>query len=306
MTKQTKLLIIIGAAVLLILAAGGIFLHLERSRFTKERADFAALEKERMEEELEQLQADYGVQMDKIQDEMSYGEQFMHLSSDSLMVQLSRERARVERLADELRQTKATDNKRIKELSSEITSLRKVLRSYIVQVDSLQQLNASLRRENEEIRTQYVASEQKANQLKAEKGKLSEQVTRAARLEATQLSCATLDRHGKTTRRINRIATLRFDLIIGKNITAEPGARRIYMRILNPYDQPIAGPQGEQFKFEGTTLTATASREIEYGGETLPVSLFWNVNETLLEGRYRVDFFSDGAIIGQISFTLGK
>lgn len=306
MSKQTRWLWGLGATLVLLVVAFGVIIRQQKVHYERQLTESVQLQKERMQEELEQLQADYGVQIAKMHGGKGYGERSIEISSDSLLAQLSREKARAEWLANELRTTKVTDNKRISALNAEITSLRKVLRSYIIQTDSLLQLNASLQQENAEVRSRYEASEEKADRLSAEKGELTARVTRAARLEASQISYAVLDKRGKKTRNINRISTLRFDLVLAKNVTAEPGARRIYLRIMNPSGQPMPSSSKERFSFENTTLESSASREVEYGGEALPVTLFWSVSETLLPGSYRADFFCDGAIIGQISFTLGK
>lgn len=43
---------------------------------------------------------------------------------------------------------------------------------------------------------------------------------------------------------------------------------------------------------------------VEYDGEELPVTMYWNIEEFLSPGTYRVDIFADGNLIGRKSFTL--
>ena len=45
-------------------------------------------------------------------------------------------------------------------------------------------------------------------------------------------------------------------------------------------------------------------KTIEYGGQEIPVTLYWNVNQALMEGTYNVSIFADGNMIGSRSFTL--
>ena len=143
MSKQTRWLWGLGVTVALLVVAFGVIIRQQKVHYERQLTESVQLQKERMQEELEQLQADYGVQIAKMHGGKGYGEQSIEISSDSLLAQLSREKARAEWLANELRTTKVTDNKRISALNAEITSLRKVLRSYIIQTDSLLQLNAS-------------------------------------------------------------------------------------------------------------------------------------------------------------------
>lgn len=43
---------------------------------------------------------------------------------------------------------------------------------------------------------------------------------------------------------------------------------------------------------------------IEYDGEEYPVTMYWDIEEFLSPGTYRVDIFIDGNHIGKKSFTL--
>ena len=147
------------------------------------------------------------------------------------------------------------------------------------------------------------ATEAESRRLAGEKNPLTAQVARAARLEAQGLRTATLDKRGRATQRIEKIQSIKIEGTIARNVTAQPGRRLLYLRILNPNDQPLAG-DGAAFSYEGSTLHSSASKEIEYGGEDLPFVLYWNVAETLLVGTYRVELFADGSLVGRTSFTL--
>ncbi len=302
--KNIKLLLIVTAVMALLLSIGGYLLQRERKQLQTEKEAFVALEKSKMEDELTELQAEYGIQVEKIRTGSGYGEQYMHLSSDSLLEQLGTERAKIERLSEELRAVKAADAKRIGELSKEVQTLRKVLKSYVSQVDSLQRLNTQLTEENRQVKSNMETVRAEAERLRSEKSTLTHQVARAARLEARNIRCVTLDKRGKKSSRIDRIETVQIDLTIAKNITATPGGRTIYARILNPNDQPVASSNGAIFSYEGSQLQATLSKSVEYGGEELPITLYWNINETLLNGTYRIHLFADGEMIGSTSLTL--
>lgn len=296
-------IIIVGAAVLLLLLVGGYLLYQERERLVEEKEAFVALEKSKMEDELTELQAEYGLQVEKIRTGSGYGEQYMNLSSDSLLEQLGSQRAKIERLSEELKAVKAADAKRIGELSREVQTLRKVLKTYVSQVDSLQRLNTQLTEENRKVKSNMASVQAEAARLRTEKTTLTDQVARAARLEARDIRCLSLDKRGKKTRRIDRIQTVQIDLTIAKNITATPGGRTIYVRILNPNDQPVLS-NGATFQYEGAILQSTIAKAVEYGGEDLSVTLYWNINETLLSGTYRLHFFADGEMIGSTSLVL--
>ena len=306
LTSKQKKLLIVAAFVVVVFLLGLLFFSLlsrERRHLDKGKKELVEMERAKMQEELSILQEEFGIQAQKIRGASGYGENRLHIVSDSLLDQLGEAQAKINRLTEELCAVKDTDAKRINELSQEITSLRKVLRSYVEQIDSLQRINTELREENQKMSDHIEATEAESRRLAGEKNSLTAQVARAARLEAQGLRTATLDKRGRTTQRIEKIQSIKIEGTIARNVTAQPGRRILYLRILNPNDQALAG-DGAAFSYEGSTLHSSASKEIEYGGEDLPFVLYWNVAETLLVGTYRVELFADGSLVGRTSFTL--
>ena len=56
--------------------------------------------------------------------------------------------------------------------------------------------------------------------------------------------------------------------------------------------------------FEGKDINYSMKKVIEYEGEELPVTMYWDIEEFLSPGDYRVDIFADGNLIGRKKFTL--
>lgn len=302
--KNLRLIALLITIAIVAVVGSLVYVASQKRSIQQVRTEIAQLEKERMEQELLQLQEEYGVQVEKLRQGTGYGEQYMHLSSDSLLEELGQEKARVAQLTEELRLTKASDAKKIQKLSGEVASLRKVLRSYVRQVDSLQTINTQLRQENETVKRDYQEASRKVGLLNQEKEELTEKMSLAAQLDLKDVHCTPLDKRGRATKRINRVTHLRFDFTIVRNVSAEVGLRKIYVRLLNPNNMPIVTPSAGEFEYEGTLLQATASKQIEYGGEDLAETIFWSVEQTLIEGTYHADFFADGVRIGRLTFQL--
>ena len=53
-------------------------------------------------------------------------------------------------------------------------------------------------------------------------------------------------------------------------------------------------------------LEYSAKKDIEYNGEATSVTVYWDVNEFLSKGTYRVSVFADGHNIGNASFNYEK
>jgi len=78
----------------------------------------------------------------------------------------------------------------------------------------------------------------------------------------------------------------------------------IQRRIMRPDDDILTKPGSGTFAFENRNIGYSMKRTVEYAGEDLPVVMYWDVEEYLSPGTYRVDIFADGHLIGRRSFTL--
>jgi peptidoglycan hydrolase CwlO-like protein len=229
----------------------------------------------------------------------------LYVHNDSLLRQFDMQKQKIKELQDELKRTKATDAKRIAELKDEIATLRKILAHYVQQIDSLNSLNQRLTTENLEVKQRYQSVSATAELLAKEKETLNEAVSRAAVLEAHSISVTPLDDRERKTERASRMRTLKFNYTIGKNITAEPGPKTIYLRLTRP-DEELMTKSGGTFPYENKEIAYSLRKEIEYGGEAYSDVMYWKVDEILQLGTYRIDIFADGNRIGSKSFRIER
>lgn len=289
--KFSPWLIVLGivAAVLAIGCSWLYGLWNEQKQENVELTELAELDKKEMEDQYRQF-------------DMQYGELQRQIRNDSLLQLVDKERERTQQLLKELEQTKATDAREIARLKKEITSLRAVLQSYIVQVDSLNRANASLRAENTEIKQQITEVTAKAEQVSAERNVLRDKVDRAAQLDATGFWVTAQNKRGKNVQKAKDVKRFSLGFTIVKNVTAQNGQRIIYVRILKP-DNSVYKPQGT-FEYEGTSVQYSEKKYIEYDGEEQSVTIYSDVDEFLDAGTYRLFIFADKQMIGQATFSL--
>ena len=251
------------------------------------------LDKESLEDEFNELSLQYE------------GYKF-NIGNDSLLNLLSTEQAKVQRLQEELRTVKATNTKEIARLKKELQTLRKIMRNYVVQIDSLNRANEQLKVEKNEAVKKYKQASSTATTLKKEKEKLTERVTLASRLDATGINVTPVNGRGKKAKVIKKMEQFVVDFRISKNITAPVGEKTIFVRIMKPDDDILLKSRADVFTFEGKEINYSMKKLVEYDGEELPVTMYWNIEEFLSPGTYRVDIFADGNLIGRKSFTLEK
>ena len=300
---KTKHVLIAAIAVIIALVVGFFFiLRNERAELQQEKEVLVNQQKEIMEEELTKLAAEYDIQYKKLSE--GQGEQKFSLATDSLISQILAERAKVEQLQKELKTSKATSAKRIDQLSREVTTLRNVLRTYVVQIDSLQVANERLRAENTEVKANYERITSQAQQLSSEKAHLTDRVKLAAKLDATAISITPVDKRGKPTKNLSKITNLQIRFTVAKNVTAEVGEKTFYCRIMQPNDELLTKAGGGTFAFEGKQIPYSIRRMIEYNGEETQLTMYWPVEESLQHGTYSLRIFADGNLIGSASFSL--
>ncbi len=292
--KHSTLIIIIGVVVALIAIAAAVltYHHFYTKPLLQENEDLkelAELEKQEMETQYR----DFDLQYEMLQSQ---------LSNDSLIAQIENERRHTQQLLEELERTKATDAAEIKRLKAEIASLREVLRSYIMQVDSLNRINQSLHEENTQIKEQISVANTQITNLSTERNQLKDKVNIAAQLDATGFWVTPKDKKSKDAKKVKDVKKLAFGFTIVKNVTAQNGQRTLYARILKP-DNSVMGNKGT-FPYENTTLEYTEKKYIDYTGEEEKITMYTDVTEFLEAGTYKLFLFCDKQMIGQTTFTL--
>ena len=90
-------------------------------------------------------------------------------------------------------------------LKKELKTVRAVLRTYVIQIDSLNKLNQALAEENQEVKQKYTQATRQINNLSQEKKNLNEKVTLAAQLDATGISVEPRNKRGKTAKKVKDV-----------------------------------------------------------------------------------------------------
>lgn len=275
----------------LLLAGGLVWLYLnldKQKQENKEMQELAALDKQEMENEYQQFA-------------LQYSEMKTQINNDSIVAQLSAEQEKTQRLLAELKQVKANDAREITRLKKELATVRAVLRSYVIEIDSLNRLNQNLQEENTRVKAQFQEATQQIEGLSSEKQSLSEKVAIAAQLDAIGITMQAKDKRNKNTDRMSKCKTVQVNFSLAKNVTAQNGMRTVYVRITSPTG-PLLGNAGS-FNYENRTLQCSMKKAVEYGGQETPVTLYWNVDQSMVGGNYQVSIFADGHMIGSRSFS---
>ena len=299
-----KKIIIILSVVIALLIAGVAYLAYnlnQQTQANKDMEELAVLDKQEMENEYQQF-AD------------QYSEMKTRINNDSIVAQLTREQERTQQLLEELKKTKATNAAEITRLKKELATVREVLRSYVLEIDSLNRLNLALQNENSRVRSELEESNQQNLALTSDNASLSEKVAIAAQLNAVNIDIMMIYKAALSSKTKERVKhphkiggstnEMKVRFVLSRNVTASNGMRTVYVRILTPTGN-VLNATG-QCPFEDKQVDYTVKKTIEYTGEEMPMELYVSKKETLIPGTYRVQVIVDGHEIGARSIELEK
>ncbi len=289
MNKTYSILIGIFIAILL---GAAIYMGLQLKQSKEENIELVK-NFELDKQELENEYAGFAKQYDELK---------FTIQNDSMAEKLTAERAKVQHLLEELRSVKSSNASEIRRLKGELATLRKVLVSYVKQIDSLNRENQGLRIQAQEITARYEQAAAQASTLAQEKENLTEKVSLAAQLDATGITLQAKNKKGKIAKKIKDITKLQINFNISRNVTAETGTKTLYVRIVKP-DNSILGNAGS-FSYENRTLPYSLKKIIEYTGEEQAITVYWDVNEFLYAGQYRIEIFTENQLIGSRKIPL--
>lgn len=309
MNKTQKILLAAGCAVFLGLVALVIILIVNNSERTdevnqaREEMENLRLANDRLalENEFTQLNADFS----------QYEDQQIYLKNDSLVQQYNQARMKVEGLLAELEEAKKAHNrdneanrKKIKELESQIATLKDILKHYLEEIRRLGEENEGLKKEIAVEKEKNVRLESQVTQATTENKALSQTVTLAKKLNVTGVSLRAYNKKGKEEKNITKAKQLGVSFTVSPNNTASAGMKDFYIRILSPEGMLLGG--GTSFTMDGSSIAATAKRTVEYANEELSVVIYWDVNTTLTPGDYTVEVFDNAGRLASKHFTMEK
>lgn len=222
--------------------------------------------------------------------------------NDTLQANLDRERQRIIRLLA----INASNVELIKKYRAEITTMKEIMKSYIVQIDSLNQRNKQLVAENLDIRQKMSAVESTNVELAKAKEELGAKVEVASVIQAKDIAVATLNKKRKETTRINLIDKLRVCFTLRENPIATAGEKEVFMRVIRPDSLVITTSPDNLFDYRGNKLVYSASRLVDYMNQDIEMCIFLDNTGDFIVGNYSVELYLENNIIGRSTFMLSK
>jgi hypothetical protein len=198
----------------------------------------------------------------------------------------------------------ASDAEKIRKYKDELETLRKVMRSYIVQIDSLNTQNRFLSEENTQVKMKLTDAETQNQSLSKEREVLNTQVQLAKVLSAKNISVEPQNKSGKANSKVSKVAKIKVCFTVRENSVSIAGSKDMYLRIIRPDEVVLPAGNGETFDLKGEQVIYSAKRQLEYENKDIDMCIFWDKNADLIAGTYTIILYSEGYEIGSSTFIL--
>ena len=274
------------AAVAVLLAGALAYVWFQKSSLVKD----LNLEKEDLTEQIVALQQDYD-----------------NLSSDyeAINSQLDSSREEVSQLVERIKQTDATNRAKMRQYEKELGTLRSIMRNYIVQIDSLNTLNQQLSAEADAARKDAASSRRQNEALNKQVNELSGQVAAGSVIKARGIILEPYSAQDKVTDRSSRVVRMLTTLSLVENDLAPKGPVRVYIVVKAPDGTVLTNANSTGFESGGEARTASASREVDYEGKEVELSIYLNdLTDKCVKGVYTVEAYTAQGYLGSAETML--
>ena len=237
---------------------------------------------------------------------ISLREDYDTLSSDydEINAQLDSSREQVNQLIERLKETEARDRVKIRKYEKELGTLRSIMRNYIVQIDSLNTLNKKLTADAAAARREAEVSKARSEELSQKVEHLSGQVAAGSVIKARGLVIEPYDGSGKVNERSSRVVKMLTSLTLIENDLAPKGPVRVYIRVKDPSGVLLTNASSRNFTCGGEPMMASASREVDYQGREVDLSIYLNDISSYQKGIYTVEAYTSQTKLGSAEVLL--
>ncbi len=223
---------------------------------------------------------------------------------ESVNSQLDSSREEVNQLIERIQKTEATNRAKMRQYEKELGTLRSIMRNYIVQIDSLNTLNHKLTADAAAARKEAASSRAENAELKGQVESLTGQVAAGSVIKSRGLSVAAYNSSDKVTDRSSRVVRLLASLSLVENDLAPKGPVRVYLRVKDPEGILLTNNVQTSFNYNGQTLVASASREVDYQGKEVDLSIYLNDIPSYQAGIYTIEAYTTQAFLGKTELLL--
>lgn len=257
-------------------------------------------------EKLRGSEADLIVERDTITNRLNslmgqYGT--IKFDNDTLNRNLATERHKADSLMQRLKKERSLSYAKLKQYERELGTLRSTMQGFVRTIDSLNRLNQKLVGENLKYRKEISSLRTETASAKETAAELNIKIAKSSVVRARDISLRAVNKRDKEVAKAKQANHLVATFVLTANELSNPGERQVFIRIIGPDGIDLQDGDSGTFNFEGQMTPYSAARAVDYTGEDLPFSVYYN-GSGLFSGKYTVMVYMDGHNIGQNDIIL--
>ncbi len=285
--KDTTLKVVMFVLIAVVLGLAGVLVYVQDKN--TDLVNELTLEKEELTAQMVALQKDY---------------ESLSSDYDTINSQLDSSREEVSQLIDRIKHTEATNRSKIRQYEKELGTLRSIMRNYIVQIDSLNTLNKKLTADAAAARREAAEIRKQSEELSKTVESLTGQVAVGSVIKARGLKLEAFNASDKITDRSSRVVRLMATLSLVENDLAPKGPVRVYIRVKGPDGILLTNSTQMTFEVDGEPMICSASREVDYQGKEVELSIYLNEIAEFTKGIYTVEAYTTQTKLGSSELML--
>ena len=219
--------------------------------------------------------------------------------------------AQKERIADLLRKVESgkLNAHQLFLARKEIETMKRIMRGYIVQIDSLNTLNLKLTNDLEETSNALTVTQGERDQYKTDAEQKTELVKKGQKLQAFNFESGglkvKLNNTTAPTTRANNTSEIVSSFTISENPIAAAGRKTVYMQIVTPDGKTLQSSSSNVVSTNSGDVAYSDKKDIDYQNQRVDVAIYYKLHgENIAKGNYKVKIYCQGDLIGTDSFTL--
>jgi len=250
-------------------------------------------EKESLSAELEKVKTEY----EKVNQENA-----------ALQAQLSSKDEEIKsKMAEIQKLINSGDAAQLRRAKTEMENLRQLNRNYIAQLDSLKIANTDLMEKNTVLSSTLQSERGKIQNLTQENSMLANKVAIGSVLKTinTKATGVRYRSSGKEveTSKASSTDKIRICFTVLENLVTDRGTKYAYIRVLSP-DGAVMSTSSETFIYNNQATLYTTRETFEYDNKDTDICLYYTKGSTYIKGKYTIEIYVDGSLIGSSSLVL--
>jgi cell division protein FtsB len=194
----------------------------------------------------------------------------------------------------------------IAKAKAEMAQLREMNNGYMAQIDSLNKVNTMLQAENQNLSSTLNDTKGKVQNLNDENSKLAGKIAAGSVLKAMNIVTEGLRVKGSkstVTNKAKQVQQVQTSFLLPENKVIDAGPVDFYLRLMDPAGAVISSDQAT-FDSNGQQLVYSMKKTIEYENSEMTVQVLWSLVTALSKGKYTVEIYHVGNMIGKSTLDL--